>query len=53
MSDLNLNLPVDDRDGICLQGNFAGHAGGFAGGDVKRSEVERALHDLAANDAFF
>src|ERR1700752_555202 len=50
--DLNLNLSVDDGDGISLQGNFAGHAGWVAGGDVEGSEMECALHGLAGDDAF-
>jgi len=38
---------VDDRDGISLQRNLAGHAGRLAGGHIEGAEVEGALHGLA------
>jgi hypothetical protein len=43
MSNLNLNLPVDDRNGIGLQRNFAGHAGRFTRGDVEGKEHSTIL----------
>src|ERR1700730_3195500 len=46
MSDLYADLFVDHLDRIDFKRNFTGHAGRLSGGDVERSEMKGALHNL-------
>src|ERR1700729_4129633 len=53
MLDLDLNLAVDDGDGIRFQWNLTGHAGWRAGRDVESTEMKGAFHGFSDDDSFF